>query len=70
MSEEQQTLNRLCEEGRLPSFYHKPDDNLSAMGIEGIQLSVYDGGERVHFYGDDAAAALRQCAERLYGEEQ
>lgn len=68
MNEEQRTLQRLCEEGRLPSFYQKSDDNLSAMGIVGIQLSVYDGGERVHFYGRDAAAALRQCAEKLYGE--
>lgn len=70
MNEEQQTLNRLCEEGRCPEFYHRFDDNLAVMGIKCIQLSVYDGGERVHFYGDDAAAALRQCAERLYGEEQ
>lgn len=64
-----QFLNLLCKEGRCPEFFHKSDDNLATVGIQCVQLSVYDGGERVHFYGDDAAAALRQCAERLYREE-
>jgi len=63
-------MDRLISEGRCPSFYGRPHDNLANMGINAIQLSVYDGGERVHFYGRDAAAALRQCSERLYGENR
>ena len=62
-------IGRLVDAGRCPSFYNNPNDNLASTGIREIQLSVYDYGERVHFYAEDVYSAARKAVEALERKE-
>ena len=62
-------METLVDAGRCPSFYLKNDDNLANTGIHAIQLSLYDFGERVHFYAEDIYSAARKAVEALEGKQ-
>lgn len=55
-------MERLCSQGRCPLFCTKGDDPM-------VQLSLYDFGERVHFYAEDIYSAARKAVEALKGKE-
>lgn len=55
-------MERLYSQGRCPAFYNKGGSDPM------VQLSLYDFGERVHFYAEDIYSAARKAVEELQNE--
>lgn len=55
-------MERLYCQGRCPLFSGSGGDDPM------VQLSLYDFGERVHFYAEDIYSAARKAVEALEGE--
>lgn len=54
-------MERLYAQGRCPLFFG------SGGGDPMVQLSLYDFGERVHFYAEDIYSAARKAVKELEG---